>query len=78
MALDPPVGGEEFNSHVRRLVEAFEVLNEELNDLRKRAPSLSYTEPANGRESARYIRQSTGWKLPNNRNPWQTHLRLGG
>jgi hypothetical protein len=71
MALDSPISDEEFNSHVKRLVEAFEVLNEELNDLRKRAPSISYTEPevvANGRESARFICRSTGWKSSRTRD----------
>ncbi|KAI9773072.1 MAG: hypothetical protein M1840_008192 [Geoglossum simile] len=64
MAAHPPVSDEEFNSHVKKLVEAFETLIEELIDLRKRAPSVSYTETevvAKGREAVRYIYRSTGW-----------------
>lgn len=65
--MEPSSGDEEFNSHVKRLVEAFEVLNEELDALRSRIPSVGYIEPGvvtKGKASVGHICRSLGWNLP--------------
>ncbi|KAI9781268.1 MAG: hypothetical protein M1839_006060 [Geoglossum umbratile] len=74
--MQPSSNDEEFNSHVKRLVEAFEVLNEELDCLRKRIRSMNYTEldiVAKGKISAGYVCQSRGWNLSRARNCRDSH-----
>jgi hypothetical protein len=57
---------EDFNSHVKQLVGAFQVLTEEIEALRRRYPSVNLIESdcfTKGKTSVYHICQCMGWDL---------------
>ncbi|KAH0539005.1 hypothetical protein FGG08_004455 [Glutinoglossum americanum] len=67
---------DDFNSHVKRLVEAFQALAGEIEFLRRRYPSVSYREPdclTKGKASVDHICRCMGWHLEDRRSRENTH-----